>query len=152
MKARIGKTIDQLTIGDSASFAKTLSEADMLLFAGITGDVNQLPINEEFAKRTRFGRRIAHGMLTASFITNIVGMQLPGSGSTMESQRVRFVKPVFVGDTIEVALMLTVIHPETNRVDFEATAMNQNGVTVMVGSGTIVPPVVLDIDEETVSA
>lgn len=144
MKARIGKTIDQLHKGDSASFAKTLSEADMLLFSGITGDVNQLPINEEFAKKTRYGRRIAHGMLTASFITNIVGMQLPGAGSTMESQRVRFIKPVYVGDTIEVVLMLTSVHIENNRVEFEATAMNQDGATVMVASGTIIPPVELE--------
>lgn len=147
MKARIGKTIDQLQKGDSASFAKTFSDADMLLFSGITGDVNQLPINEMFAKKTRYGRRIAHGMLTASFITNIVGMQLPGAGSTMESQRVRFIKPVHVGDTIEVVLMLTEIHRDTNRVEFEATAMNQDGTTVMVASGSIIPPVELEDSE-----
>jgi 3-hydroxybutyryl-CoA dehydratase len=147
MKARIGKTIDQLQKGDSASFAKTFSDADMLLFSGITGDVNQLPINEMFAKKTRYGRRIAHGMLTASFITNIVGMQLPGAGSTMESQRVRFIKPVHVGDTIEVVLMLTEIHRDTNRVEFEATAMNQDGTTVMVASGSINPPHELEDSE-----
>jgi 3-hydroxybutyryl-CoA dehydratase len=144
MKARIGKTVDQLQVGESAWFAKTLSEADMLLFAGITGDVNQLPINEEFAKKTRYGKRIAHGMLTASFITNIVGMHLPGYGSSMESQKVRFVNPVYVGDTIEIGLTITAVHPEQNRVDFEATATNQDGVTVMVGSGTIIPPVQMD--------
>ncbi|THB64832.1 MAG: MaoC family dehydratase [Spirochaetaceae bacterium] len=143
MIARIGKTIDQLAVGDSAYFAKTLSEADMLLFAGITGDVNQLPINEEFAKRTKYGRRIAHGMLTASFITNIVGMQLPGYGSSMQSQKVRFLKPVFVGDTIEIGVTITAIHPEENTVDFETNAINQNGETVMVGSGVINPPVPL---------
>ncbi len=144
MKARIGKTIDQLSVGDSAYFAKTLSEADMLLFAGITGDVNQLPINEEFAKRTRYGKRIAHGMLTASFITNIVGMQLPGFGSSMESQKVRFLKPVFVADTIEVSVRITAIHLEENRVEFETDAINQHGETVMVGSGVIFPPCALD--------
>lgn len=144
MKARIGKTVEQLQVGDAAWFAKTLSEADMLLFAGITGDVNQLPINEEFAKQTRYGKRIAHGMLTASFITNIVGMHLPGYGSSMESQKVRFLKPVYVGDTIEVGVTLTAVHTESNRCEFEAIATNQDGVTVMVGSGVIIPPVELD--------
>lgn len=144
MKAHIGKTINELSVGDVAYFAKTLSEADMLLFAGITGDVNQLPINQEFAKKTRYGQRVAHGMLTASFITNIVGMRLPGYGSKMTSQKVRFVKPVYIGDTIEIGLSLTEIRVNENEVDFEATATNQNGETVMVGSGTIVPPVQLD--------
>lgn len=141
MIARIGKTVNELSTGDCAYFAKTFSEADMLLFAGVTGDVNQLPINEEFARKTRYGRRIAHGMLTASFITNIIGMRLPGYGSTMTRQSVRFVKPVFVGDTIEVALKLTDVRPDDNEVDFEADATNQHGDTVMTASGTIVPPV-----------
>ncbi len=140
MVARIGKTIDQLKTGEQAYFAKTLSEADMLLFSGVTGDVNQLPVNEEFAKKTRYGRRIAHGMLTASFITNIVGMHLPGYGSTMASQSVRFVHPVYVGDTIEVGLTLTEIFPNENQVHFQALGKNQDGVQVMVASGVIIPP------------
>ena len=144
MIARIGKTIDELSVGDSAYFAKTFSDADMLLFAGVTGDVNQLPINEEFARKTRYGRRIAHGMLTASFITNIIGMRLPGYGSTMTRQSVRFVKPVYVGDTIEVGLRLTEIRSGNNEVDFAAEATNQHGEMVMSASGTIVPPVPFD--------
>ncbi|MFP4510507.1 MAG: MaoC family dehydratase [Spirochaetota bacterium] len=141
MIARIGKTVNELSVGDAAYFAKTFSEADMLLFAGVTGDVNQLPINEEFARKTRYGTRIAHGMLTASFITNIIGMRLPGYGSTMTRQSVRFVKPVFVGDTIEVGLRLTEVRIDGNEVDFEANATNQHGDTVMTASGTIIPPV-----------
>lgn len=144
MIARIGKTIDELSVGDCAYFAKTFSDADMLLFAGVTGDVNQLPINEEFARKTRYGRRIAHGMLTASFITNIIGMRLPGYGSTMTRQSVRFVKPVYVGDTIEVGLRLTEIRNGHNEVDFTAEATNQHGEMVMSASGTIVPPVPFD--------
>ena len=147
MIARIGKTIDELQVGDSAYFAKTLSEADMLLFSGVTGDVNQLPVNEEFAKKTRYGKRVAHGMLTASFITNIVGMRLPGYGSTMASQKVRFTQPVFVGDTIEVGLTLTQINREANQVTFEARGKNQEGKEVMIASGIIIPPKPLEHEQ-----
>jgi 3-hydroxybutyryl-CoA dehydratase len=144
MKARIGKTIAQLKVGDKAYFAKTLTESDMMLFAGITGDLNQLPINEEFAKRTVFGRRIAHGMLTAGFITTILGMKLPGFGTAIHKMNVRFTAPVFLGDTIEVCVELTEIRTEQNRVDFKATVINQRNETVLEGSGEVAPPVVID--------
>ena len=144
MKARIGRTIDELSVGDTAYFAKTLSEADMLQFAGITGDVNQLPINEEFARRSRYGRRVAHGMLTASLITNIIGMHLPGYGATMESQGVRFLKPVFIGDTVEIGLTITGIRIDEHRVDYEAVGTNQRGESVMQAHGVIIPPQPLD--------
>ncbi len=144
MKARIGKTIDQLKVGDKAYFAKTLTESDMMLFAGITGDLNQLPINEEFAKRTVFGRRIAHGMLTAGFITTILGMNLPGFGTAIHKIKVRFTAPVFLGDTIEVCVELTEIRPAKNRVEFKATVINQDGKTVLDGSGEVSPPVAVE--------
>lgn len=140
MKARIGKTIDQLRIGDKAYFAKTLTESDMMLFAGITGDLNQLPINEEFAKRTHFGKRIAHGMLTAGFISTILGMKLPGFGTSINKMNVRFTAPVFLGDTIEICVELTGIRAAENRAEFKASVMNQHGQTVLEGSGEVSPP------------
>lgn len=146
MKARIGKTIDQLRVGDKAYFAKTLTESDMMLFAGITGDLNQLPINEEFAKRTPFGQRIAHGMLTAGFISTILGMKLPGFGTSIKKMAVRFTAPVFLGDTIEICVELTAIHALENLVDFKAMTINQYGKTVLEGSGVVSPPVVLDTE------
>lgn len=144
MKARIGKTIEQLQVGDKAYFAKTLTESDMMLFAGITGDLNQLPINEEFARQTPFKHRIAHGMLTAGFISTILGMKLPGFGTSIHKLAVRFTAPVFLGDTIEICVELTAIHPAENLVDFKATTINQDGKTVLEGSGVVSPPVVLD--------
>lgn len=144
MKARIGKTIEQLKVGDKAYFAKTLTESDMVLFAGITGDLNQLPINEEFAKQTPFGHRVAHGMLTAGFISTILGMKLPGFGTSIHKLAVRFTAPVFLGDTIEMCVELTVIHSAENRVEFKAVTINQHGKTVLEGSGVVSPPVVLD--------
>ena len=146
MKARIGKTIEELKVGDKAYFAKTLTESDMMLFAGITGDQNQLPVNEEFAKRTPFKRRIAHGMLTAGFISTILGMKLPGFGTSIHRLSVSFTAPVFLGDTIEICVELTAIEPAANRVDFKAVTINQNGKTVLEGSGRISPPIRLDTE------
>jgi len=146
MKARIGKTIDKLNVGDKAYFAKTLTESDMMLFAGITGDQNQLPVNEEFAKRTPYKHRIAHGMLTAGFISTILGMQLPGFGTSIKRMKVRFTAPVFLGDTIEICVELTQIDRAKNEVAFKAMTINQNGKTVLEGSGVVNPPVVLDAE------
>ncbi len=148
MKARIGKTVEEIKVGDSAYFAKTLSDTDMLLFAGVTGDVNLLPINDQFAKQTIFKQRVAHGMLTASFVTNIIGMRLPGYGSTVKSQKVRFILPVFIGDTIEVGLTITAIDIAQNTADFSIEAKKQNGEIVMTGSGVLIPPKPLDADDE----
>lgn len=144
MKSRIGKTVGELQVGDRAYFAKTLTESDMMLFAGITGDLNPLPIDEEFARRTRFGGRIAHGMLTASFISTILGMKLPGFGSVLHRLKVRFVAPVRLGTTIEVCVELTEVRPEDNRIAFQATVIDQNGRTVLQGSGEASPPLALD--------
>lgn len=148
MKARIGKTVEEIKVGDCAYFAKTLSNTDMLLFAGVTGDVNLLPINDEFAKQTIFKQRVAHGMLTASFITNIIGMRLPGYGSTVKSQKVKFTLPVFIADTIEIGLTITAVNVAENTVDFSVVATKQDGKVVMTGSGVATPPVPLDDSDE----
>lgn len=144
MKARIGKTIAELQVGDRAYFAKTVTESDMMLFAGITGDLNQLPVNEEFAKHTAFGRRVAHGMLTAGFISTILGMKLPGFGTSIQKMNVRFTAPVFLGDTIEVCVELSAIRPQDNRAEFKTWVINQHGQTVLEGSGEVSPPVAIE--------
>ena len=144
MKARIGKTIEELKVGDKAYFAKTLTESDMMLFAGISGDQNQLPVNEEFAKQTPYGQRIAHGMLTAGFVSTILGMKLPGFGTYLNKMSVRFTAPVFLGDTIEICVELTDIDKPANRIKFKALTINQHGKKVLEGSGEASPPVVLE--------
>ena len=88
------KTIAQIQLGDSASFTKTVTETDIVLYAGITGDMNPAHLNAESAKDSMFGQRIAHGMLSAGFISAVLGMQLPGPGSIYLGQELRFVKPV----------------------------------------------------------
>lgn len=147
MKARIGKQVAELQIGDEAYFAKTMTETDMMLFAGITGDLNQLPINEEFAKRTRFGRRIAHGMLTASLVANLIGMKLPGFGSMLRRVRFRFTAPVFLGDTVEIGVRVVDRDVAANLATFECWGTNQRGESVLRGECLVVPPVRLDADD-----
>src|SRR5687768_14337450 len=96
-------------IGDTAEFSKTISEYDIYQFAGITGDFNPMHVNEEYAKSSRFGKRIAHGMLTSSFICTVLGMKLPGVGTIHISQQLEFKRPVFIGDTVTVILNVTEI-------------------------------------------
>lgn len=92
-------TIEELTVGASASMSKTISETDVYLFAGITGDFNPAHINEAAARETRFGGRIAHGMLSAGLISAVLAMKLPGPGTIYLGQELKFTKPVRIGDT-----------------------------------------------------
>ena len=86
--------------GQKASFSKTITESDVYGFAGLTGDFNPLHVNEERAKKMQFGERIAHGMLSASFLSTVIAMYLPGPGTIYMGQEVRFLKPVKFNDTI----------------------------------------------------
>ena len=96
----IGKTIEELKVGDTARFSKTVSESDVYLFAGVTGDLNPAHVNEDYAKDTFFKTRIAHGMLSASFISTVIGTLLPGPGTVYMRQEVSFLAPVKFGDTV----------------------------------------------------
>jgi len=95
-----GKSIDKLQVGDVAEFAKTISETDIYLYAGITGDFNPAHVNEAYAKNTFFKTRIAHGMLTAGLISAVIANQLPGPGTIYLKQELNFLAPVHMGDTI----------------------------------------------------
>src|SRR5271157_2380209 len=95
-----GKTINELEVGESAEFSKTISESDIYLFAGVTGDMNPAHIDEAYARTTFFKTRIAHGLLPAGFISNVVAMKLPGPGTIYLRQELNFKAPVRIGDTI----------------------------------------------------
>ncbi len=136
----IGKTIDEIKVGDTAAFAKTISESDVVQYAGITGDVNPIIVDEEFAFTTPYKKRLVHGMLVASFFSNIVGTKLPGPGSIHISYKVRFLKPSFIGDTLQTKVTVTEVDKSKNYVTLQVTCMNQNGVPVMEGSGVVMPP------------
>jgi 3-hydroxybutyryl-CoA dehydratase len=135
-----GKSIDELKVGDVAEFAKTVTETDIYLYAGITGDFNPAHVNEAYAKTTFFKTRIAHGMLTAGFISAIIANQLPGPGTIYLKQDLSFLAPVHMGDTITGRVEVIELNVEKNRVRLKTTCSNQDGVMVISGEGLVSPP------------
>lgn len=136
----IGKTIDELKVGDSAQFSKTVSETDVYLFAGITGDFNPAHVDEEYAKKTYFGTRIAHGLLPAGFISAVMGTRLPGPGSVYLRQELTFLGAVKIGDTITARVEVTEIDTVKGRVRLLTTCDNQEGKRVLTGEAVVSPP------------
>lgn len=136
----IGKTINELKIGDVAEFSKTVSESDIYLYAGVTGDFNPVHINEDYAKKTFFKTRIAHGMLSAGFISTAIGTKLPGTGTIYVSQSLSFLAPVKIGDTITAKVEVVDIIDEKNRIRLKTTCFNQKGTQVLNGEAVVSPP------------
>ena len=136
----LGKTIKDLTINDHAEFAKTVSETDIYLYAGVSGDFNPAHTNEEYAKNTFFKTRIAHGMLSAGFISTVIAMKLPGPGTIYLDQTLKFLAPVRIGDTITARVRVSEILAEKNKVRLETTCTNQNGIKVIEGEAIVSPP------------
>ena len=136
----LGKTITEIRTGNFAEFTKTISESDIYLFAGLTGDLNPAHINEEYAKNTFFKTRIAHGILQAGFISAAIGMQLPGPGTIYIRQELNFLAPVRVGDTITARVEVSELNTEKNRVILNTTCSNQNGEVVLDGQALVSPP------------
>jgi len=135
----VGKTCKEINIGDKDNFTKTISEADVYMFAGVTGDFNPVHINSEFAQGTVFGKRIAHGMLSLGFISNVLGTQLPGPGAIYIKQECRFLKPVFIGDTITATVEVTRMEEEKNRVWLRTYCTNQKQEVVVDGEALMMP-------------
>ena len=135
-----GKTVQEIKVGDKAQFAKTISEADVYLYAGITGDFNPAHINAEYAKETFFKTRIAHGMLTAGFISTVLGNFLPGPGTIYLHQDLRFKAPVHMGDTIQAVVEVIDVNEDKNRVRLKTTCTNQEGTIVLSGEAAVSPP------------
>lgn len=132
-------TMSELKIGQSASVTKTFTAGDVLVFAGFTGDMNPVHVNEEFAKTTKFGRRIVHGPYVATLIGSVLGQQLPGGGSVYVSQDIHFRAPVFVDDTITCTLTVTAMDVERNRLTLDINLVNQDGKLVMDGTSVTMP-------------
>lgn len=135
-----GITIGEMKIGDSASFTKTISETDVYLYAGISGDFNPAHINQTEAEKGMFGKRIAHGMLSAGLISAVLGTLLPGPGTIYMGQELRFTKPVAIGDTITATATVAELIPEKNRAILDTVCTNQNGDVVIKGKATVMPP------------
>ena len=135
-----GKTICEIKVGDAAEFTKTVSESDVYLFAGVTGDLNPAHVNEAYAKNTFFKGRIAHGMLSAGFISAILGTKLPGPGTIYLRQELNFLAPVLFGDTITARAEAVEVITEKNRVRFKTTCRNQDGKIVLDGEAVVMAP------------
>ena len=135
-----GKTIDELNVGQTASFTKTISESDVYMYAGITGDFNPAHVNETYAKKTAFKTRIAHGMLSAGLISNVLGNQLPGPGTIYLQQNLNFRAPVTIGDTITATVEVIEVIREKKRVRLKTVCTNQDNVVVLDGEALISPP------------
>lgn len=135
-----GFTINDLTIGQKSSFTKTVTETDVYLFAGISGDINPAHINEEYARNTFFKRRIAHGILSGALISAVIGVQLPGPGTIYASQSLTFLAPVYFGDTITSTVEVKEIIKEKNRAVLTTLCTNQDGIVVTKGEAIVLPP------------
>ena len=135
-----GKTMSDIKIGDFAEHAKTISESDVYLFAGITGDLNPAHINAQDAAKGMFKERIAHGMLSAGLVSAVLGMQLPGPGTIYLAQTLKFTAPVKFGDTITARAEVTERIVERNRLIIKTTCVNQDGKLVLDGEATVMPP------------
>jgi 3-hydroxybutyryl-CoA dehydratase len=135
METTHGHYLEDLEVGMTANYAKTVTDADIVLFAGISGDSNPVHIDNEFAKNTMFKGRIAHGMLTASFISTVLGTKLPGPGCVYISQNLKFRAPVRIGDTVRTRVTITAIDPEKGRVSLETTC--SVGETVVISGDAV---------------
>ena len=131
-----GYYLEDLSVGMSAVFGKTITEADIQTFAGVSGDTNPLHLHDEFAHSTMFKGRIAHGMLSASFISTVVGTKLPGPGAVYVSQTLNFRAPVRAGDCVTARATVREIVPEKRRVKFE-TVCTVGDKVVLDGEATI---------------
>ena len=127
-----GYKFEELSIGQSAVYARTVTEADILMFAGVSGDFNPAHINQELAEASMFGGRIAHGMLSASFISTVFGMKLPGPGTIYLSQTLKFKAPVKIGDTVVTRCTIKELTPEKRKAKFD-TVCTVRGKVVLEG-------------------
>lgn len=134
-----GYDFEDLTVGMTASVGRTVSEGDILAFAAVSGDTNPVHMDEEFAASTMFGSRIAHGMLSASYISAVFGTKLPGPGCIYVSQSLRFKAPVRVGDTVVARVTVTALDPDKRRASFDAVC-TVGGKGVMDGQAVLMIP------------
>jgi acyl dehydratase len=126
--------IEDFEPGQRASFRKTFTDEDVRRFIEITGDRNPLHVDDAFAAKTRFGRRIVHGMLAASILSTMVGMLLPGTGAIYRSQTIRFLLPVYVGDTVTAHFVIRSVDRAKHRLEIDAWIENETGQRVLEGT------------------
>jgi 3-hydroxybutyryl-CoA dehydratase len=138
-EAMNGLFLEDLKVGQSAMFGRTVTDADIAAFAGVSGDTNPIHLHDGFARTTRFGKRIAHGMLSGSFISTVIGTKLPGPGAVYVSQTMAFMAPVMIGDTITAVATVTAIDEKRRRVTLKTQCLNGEKVVIDGEAVVLVP-------------
>ncbi|NLN87187.1 MAG: MaoC family dehydratase [Syntrophomonadaceae bacterium] len=136
----MGKSVEELNIGDKASFTKTITQYDVLSFAGVSGDFNPSHTDAQWASSSTFGQVIGHAVLNMGFISNVLGTQLPGPGVIYVRQSIKYKRPIFVDDTITAMVEVTRKDEAKNRVWLHTWTINQNGDVVSDGEAIMMPP------------
>ena len=134
-----GLFLEDLKVGQQAMFGRTVTDADIVAFAGVSGDTNPIHLHDGFARTTRFGQRIAHGMLSGSYISTVIGTKLPGPGAVYISQTMNFMAPVIVGDTITAVATITAIDDKRRRVTLKTQCLNGEKVVIDGEAIVLVP-------------
>lgn len=132
-----GRKYEEINLGDTGSVSKTVTEADVILYAGITGDNNPVHVNDVEAKASRFGQRIAHGMLSAGFISAVLGTCLPGKGTIYMGQTLKFLRPVHIGDTVTAIAEVMEKNDEKRQIRFKTIVKNQDDKMVIDGEAQV---------------
>lgn len=140
MDALENLTFDEIQIGDYRSFSKTLTEADLILFATVSGDVNPVHLDNEFAGKSMFKERIAHGMWSASLISATLATVIPGPGTIYLNQSLSFRRPVKLNETLTVTLTAKNKNPEKSTIIFDCLVKNQDGKLVVTGDAEVIAP------------
>ncbi|WP_323815052.1 MaoC/PaaZ C-terminal domain-containing protein [Cellvibrio sp. NN19] len=140
MKLLENYPINELAVGQSASYSKTLTEQDVILFAACSGDVNPVHLDKEYAATTPFGEPIGHGMWTGALVSAAIATRLPGPGSVYRSQSLSFKHPVKIGDTVTVTLAITEIKERVKLVALDCEAHNQDGKLIAKGVAEVIAP------------
>ena len=135
-----GYTFEEIQLGMNASVENTVSDADIRSFADVSGDYNPVHLDAEFARETPFGDRISHGMLTASYISAVFGMHLPGPGAIYVTQTLNFKRPVWIGDVIRTRVTVAEMFPAKRRVRFECVCRNGEDKVVLEGEAMMMIP------------
>jgi 3-hydroxybutyryl-CoA dehydratase len=134
-----GKFLEDLSVGQSAELVRVVGEADIVAFAEVTGDTNPVHLDADYAATTSFGQRIAHGMLSAGYISAVLGTRLPGPGAVYLSQSLKFKRPVKIGDSVAITATVTEINDAKAQVTL-ATVCKVNGKAVVDGEAVVMVP------------
>ena len=140
MTFALGRTADELIVGDRASVTKVVSEADIYLYVGMTGDLNPLYIDESFAAAQRYGGRVAPGALITGLVIAVISTKLPGPGTILEREDLHFTAPVRPGDTVTALAEVVEVIPSRGRARMSTLCKNQDGVVVLEGEVVVLPP------------